>query len=335
MSRGVSFSKMPAQDFALCKKAQIGGVGGRITTYIRYGINTNKGHKREEEKEEENSSSAAAAASAPRQCPVQLDLLPLRPCSHAASCTPAPSSTNDTFSWQPLRNRCTTNSGGSDGTGGIIIDMNQLPSTTECDEAVLSSSPSSTGVKLPESNKKFYEFDLEERERACDLSSRGGGGSDDEDGGGTNATRKKLRLSKEQSALLEESFKDHSTLNPKQKNALAKQLNLRPRQVEVWFQNRRARTKLKQTEVDCELLKRCCETLTEENKRLQKELQELRAIKVAAPHVIAHDFYMPLPAATLTMCPSCERVATVDNRSVTTFAKKPGYSHFAPSPAAC
>ncbi|CAM6061920.1 unnamed protein product [Sphagnum tenellum] len=308
----------------------------------------------------ENSSSAAAA-SAPRQCPVQLDLLPLRPCSHAASCTPAPSSTKDTFSWQPLRNRCTTNSGGSDGydddgeveiyssgggggghggassspRGGIIIDMNQLPSTTECDEVVLSSSPSSTGVKLPGSNKKFYEFDLEERERVCDLSSRGGGGSDDEDGGGTNATRKKLRLSKEQSALLEESFKDHSTLNPKQKNALAKQLNLRPRQVEVWFQNRRARTKLKQTEVDCELLKRCCETLTEENKRLQKELQELRAIKVAAPHVIAHDFYMPLPAATLTMCPSCERVATVDNRSVTTFAKKPGYSHFAPSPAAC
>lgn len=64
------------------------------------------------------------------------------------------------------------------------------------------------------------------------------------------------------------------------------------------------RTKLKQTEVDCEYLKRCCETLTEENRRLQKELQELRALKSSKP------FYMQLPATTLTMCPSCERVAS-------------------------
>ncbi|XP_020257891.1 homeobox-leucine zipper protein HOX19-like isoform X2 [Asparagus officinalis] len=97
---------------------------------------------------------------------------------------------------------------------------------------------------------------------------------EDEDG---NA-RKKLRLTKEQSALLEDRFKEHSTLNPQ---ALAKQLNLRPRQVEVWFQNRRARTKLKQTEVDCEFLKRCCETLTDENRRLQKEVNELRTMKLA------------------------------------------------------
>ncbi|KAH8941515.1 hypothetical protein BDL97_14G044800 [Sphagnum fallax] len=307
---------------------------------------------------EMNSSSSSAPPA--RQCPVQLDLLPgLRP----ASVTPAaaPSSTNNTFSWQPapLRNGSRTNSGSgyddgevetfsSGGGGGHTgvsspargggIDMNQLPSTTECDEeAVMSSSPSSCiGMKREREKNMLQQHDqlfeqLLDRERACDLSSRGC--SDDEDGGGGGTTRKKLRLSKEQSALLEESFKDHSTLNPKQKSALAKQLNLRPRQVEVWFQNRRARTKLKQTEVDREVLQRCCETLTEENRRLLKELQELRAIKVAAPCVIAHDYYMPLPAATLTMCPSCERVATVDNRSVT--FSKPGYSHFSQSPAAC
>jgi homeobox-leucine zipper protein len=223
-----------------------------------------------------------------------------------------------------------TYSSGGHGTSPRGIDINQLPSTTECEEeTVLStSSPSSIGMmKRGRQEKCFHEFDLE-RERVCDLSSRGG--SDDEDGG---TTRKKLRLSKEQSALLEESFKDHITLSPKQKSALAKQLNLRPRQVEVWFQNRRARTKLKQTEVDCELLKRCCETLTIENRRLLKELQELRAIKAAPSRVIAHDFYTPLPAATLTMCPSCERVATVDNRSIT--FSKPGYSHLSQAPTAC
>ncbi|KAK4777007.1 hypothetical protein SAY86_005695 [Trapa natans] len=137
-------------------------------------------------------------------------------------------------------------------------------------------------------------------------------GSDDDESGLNG--RKKLRLSKAQSAFLEESFKEHSTLNPKQKLALANQLNLRPRQVEVWFQNRRARTKLKQTEIDCEHLKRCCETLTEENRRLKKELQELRALKTSQP------FYRKPPATTLTMCPSCERVSTASTSNTTSAA---------------
>ncbi|XP_023003674.1 homeobox-leucine zipper protein HAT22-like [Cucurbita maxima] len=159
----------------------------------------------------------------------------------------------------------------------------------------------------------------------------------DEEEDGSNA-RKKLRLTKEQSALLEESFKLHCTLNPKQKQALARELNLRPRQVEVWFQNRRARTKLKQTEVDCEFLKRCCETLTDENRRLQKELQELKALKLTKP------LFMQMPAATLTMCPSCERIggatATVNGngnpKGAFSMAPKPQfYKPFTNPSAAC
>ncbi|KAG1360770.1 hypothetical protein COCNU_09G002330 [Cocos nucifera] len=72
------------------------------------------------------------------------------------------------------------------------------------------------------------------------------------------------------------------------------------------------RTKLKQTEVDCEYLKRWCERLTEENRRLQKEVAELRALKLLSP------MQMPvsmMPPTTLTMCPSCQRVISPSNSS--------------------
>ncbi|KAH7438909.1 hypothetical protein KP509_04G036500 [Ceratopteris richardii] len=239
---------------------------------------------------------------------------------------------------RPLSQRAMKNSSPLQAGRGIEIDVNQLPSSSSSDdEETEEEMPFAGLLHLPGSWSKAYtqrerlstteSFPLSmkrDREKMdfetntsnlnitnnlCEVSSRA---SDEEDGA---STRKKLRLTKEQSALLEESFKEHSTLNPKQKSALAKQLNLRPRQVEVWFQNRRARTKLKQTEVDCELLKRCCESLTEENRRLQKEVQELRALKMGAPCVVAHDFYMPLPAATLAMCPSCERLSTLDPSS--------------------
>ncbi|KAL8472836.1 hypothetical protein ACS0TY_029236 [Phlomoides rotata] len=172
------------------------------------------------------------------------------------------------------------------------------------------------------------------REREAGSEDRVSSRISDEDDEGSNG-RKKLRLTKAQSALLEESFKQHSTLNPKQKQDLARDLKLRPRQVEVWFQNRRARTKLKQTEVDCEFLKKCCETLTDENRRLQKEVAELKALKLAQP------LYMQLPAATLSMCPSCERIgggAAPENASKNPFAMAPKthfYNPFSNQSAAC
>ncbi|KAL8204425.1 hypothetical protein R6Q57_010048 [Mikania cordata] len=211
--------------------------------------------------------------------PVQLDLLPSDPVPRHPS-----------FPWF-------SNNGNSEG--GSSANVKRSPVGMEEATSSFRLEFMSFGRnRIGSDNKRGFEIgnDTVVVERASSRVS-------DEDENGIS--RKKLRLSKEQSAYLEESFKEHSTLNPKQKLALAEQLNLRPRQVEVWFQNRRARTKLKQTEVDFEYLKRCCETLTDENRRLHKELQELRALKSSS-----NPFYMQLPATTLTMCPSCERVAT-------------------------
>ncbi|KAH1080806.1 hypothetical protein J1N35_020567 [Gossypium stocksii] len=205
----------------------------------------------------------------------------------------------------------------------VGIDVNQAPALAECEEEDGVSSPNSTVSSISgKRNERDPVCDETEAERpSCSRS------SDDEDGGGAgdDASRKKLRLSKEQSLVLEETFKEHSTLNPKQKLALAMQLNLRPRQVEVWFQNRRARTKLKQTEVDCEYLKRCCDNLTEENRRLQKEAQELRALKLS-PQLYTHIN----PPTTLTMCPSCERVAVASSSSSLGASAVPNSKHQRP-----
>ncbi|KFK40728.1 hypothetical protein AALP_AA2G033500 [Arabis alpina] len=125
----------------------------------------------------------------------------------------------------------------------------------------------------------------------------------EEDSNSGGRRRKKLRLNKEQSHLLEESFIQNHTLTPKQKQELATFLKLSQRQVEVWFQNRRARSKLKHTEMECEYLKRWFGSLKEQNRRLQIEVEELRALK-------------PLSVSPLTMCPRCEHVTeAADNDS--------------------
>ncbi|KAL0334237.1 UNVERIFIED_CONTAM: Homeobox-leucine zipper protein HAT14 [Sesamum angustifolium] len=137
--------------------------------------------------------------------------------------------------------------------------------------------------------------------------------------GGINipAARKKTKAHQTTTAFLEENFKEHHTLSHKQKLGIAKQLKLGPRQVEVWFQNRRARKKVKQTEVDCEYLKRCCEKLSEDNKRLQKQVQELRALTLnntasTLPPLYNNMVQYPPPTTTLllSICPSCTAATT-------------------------
>ncbi|XP_071929029.1 homeobox-leucine zipper protein HOX3-like [Coffea arabica] len=185
-----------------------------------------------------------------------------------------------------------------------------LPNTSTCLELTMSIPGLPSSLSIPSSGEgggvSMKDLDINQipsgGEEECmedeDESPNGFGGH----------PRKKLRLTKEQSRLLEESFRQNHTLNPKQKEVLAMQLRLKPRQVEVWFQNRRARSKLKQTEMECEYLKRWFGSLTEQNRRLQKEVEELRAMKVGPPTVLSPHNCEPLPASTLTMCPRCERV---------------------------
>ncbi|XP_019051454.1 PREDICTED: homeobox-leucine zipper protein HAT14-like isoform X2 [Nelumbo nucifera] len=130
--------------------------------------------------------------------------------------------------------------------------------------------------------------------------------------------RRKHRLTAHQTAILENFFKQQNTLDQKEKTELAKGLNLKPRQIEVWFQNRRARTKSKQTEVGLEYFKQCCEILSEENRRLRRQLVELRALSRPS------QMYMQVPATNLVVCSSCERGVCPSKKEDGFVSKLPG-----------
>ncbi|KAM0839520.1 hypothetical protein ACQ4PT_060267 [Festuca glaucescens] len=69
-------------------------------------------------------------------------------------------------------------------------------------------------------------------------------------GGGGRAERKR-RFTEEQIRSLESTFHArHAKLEPREKAELARELGLQPRQVAIWFQNKRARWRTKQLERD-------------------------------------------------------------------------------------
>ncbi|KAJ1419055.1 Homeobox-like domain superfamily [Sesbania bispinosa] len=93
--------------------------------------------------------------------------------------------------------------------------------------------------------------------------------------GGLEA-HKKRKLSIEQVNLLEQNFGNEHKLESERKDRLAMELGLDPRQVAVWFQNRRARWKNKKLEEEYSILKKSHETTLLEKCRLETEVLKLK-----------------------------------------------------------
>lgn len=100
---------------------------------------------------------------------------------------------------------------------------------------------------------------------------------------GNHGGEKKRRLAVHQVKALEKHFEMENKLEPERKVKLAMELGLQPRQVAIWFQNRRARWKTKQMERDYgvlkanyDSLKHKCESLQNDNDSLLAQIRKLK-----------------------------------------------------------
>lgn len=122
-----------------------------------------------------------------------------------------------------------------------------------------------------------------------------GGGDDELSDDGSQMLgekKKKKRLSMEQVKALERSFETGNKPEPERKSQLARSLGLQPRQVAIWFQNRRARWKTKQLERDYEVLRQQVEVLKADNDALLAQNEKLHEeVPCPVSHVLAIHFF--------------------------------------------
>ncbi|KAK1420250.1 hypothetical protein QVD17_21693 [Tagetes erecta] len=102
-----------------------------------------------------------------------------------------------------------------------------------------------------------------------------------------NSSNNKIqrRFTNQQIKSLETIFQTESKLEPRKKLELAKDLGLQPKQVAIWFQNKRARWRSKQLEKDYNMLRASFDSLSsrydllnKENQSLTQQLNKLREV---------------------------------------------------------
>jgi homeobox-leucine zipper protein len=119
-------------------------------------------------------------------------------------------------------------------------------------------------------------------------------------GSGSGSGEKKRRLGTEQVRALERSFETENKLEPERKARLARDLGLQPRQVAVWFQNRRARWKTKQLERDYVALRHSYDALRADHDALRRDKDALLA---EVRYVLHRDSSGNPPSRVLWKCP--------------------------------
>lgn len=90
---------------------------------------------------------------------------------------------------------------------------------------------------------------------------------------------KKKRLTSNQIDFLERCFQEDMKLDSERKMNLSRELGLQPRQITVWFQNRRTRLKTKQLEHSYDVLK-------QENQKLRKEVTKARVFHTSLMYLL-------------------------------------------------
>ncbi|XP_015899167.2 homeobox-leucine zipper protein ATHB-52 [Ziziphus jujuba] len=116
----------------------------------------------------------------------------------------------------------------------------------------------------------------------------------------------KKRLTYEQVKLLERSFTSNNKLQPERKHQLSLQLGIPPRQVAIWYQNKRARSRTQSLELDYSALQLSLENALAEKQQLKREVERLNG-ELAKAQEMLFALNVQTTTTTTTTASSCAR----------------------------